>query len=418
MRKTLRVVATIALTLCSLQALAQSAFHLKPHDTVMFYGDSITEDGRYGKFVETFVVTRFPKLDVKFVSVGVGGDRVTGGWMGPIDVRLKRDVYPYHPTVITIMLGMNDGSYRLFDQGIFDTYSNGYRQIVANLKANLPGVRLTLIQPSPFDDVTRKPTFEGGYNSVLLRYSAFVAQLAGEAGATVADMNTPVVDAVTKAVTIDPAQAAAIIKDRVHPGAGGHLVMARALLKAWNAPSLVSDVAIDAATGRAALQDGAAVSEVRGSASFANWTQLDRALPMPFDTSEPTIAMVLKTSDVATLNRERVVVSGLKEGRYALKIDGKQVGAYSSADLAAGVEVSALATPMLEQAREVARLTEAHRSIFQARWRSIVFPLGASATPGVRKAMDALTELEAEIVKQQRAAAQPRAHRWEVAAAE
>ena len=47
---------------------------------------------------------------------GVGGDRVTGGGAGPIDVRLPRDVVAYKPTVMTIMLGMNDGSYRAFDQ--------------------------------------------------------------------------------------------------------------------------------------------------------------------------------------------------------------------------------------------------------------------------------------------------------------
>src|SRR5512146_2824116 len=90
-------------------------FYLKPGDRVVFYGDSITDQRLYTTFTETFVVTRFPRMPVAFVHSGWGGDRVTGGGGGPIDVRLKRDVLAYQPTVMTIMLGMNDGRYRAFD---------------------------------------------------------------------------------------------------------------------------------------------------------------------------------------------------------------------------------------------------------------------------------------------------------------
>src|SRR6266850_5065091 len=107
-------------------AFGQDAFGLRNGDRVVFYGDSITDQRRYTSFVETYVVTRFPKLNVSFVHSGWGGDRVSGGGGGPIDVRLWRDVLPYNPTVITIMLGMNDGGYRAFDQKIFDDYQSGF----------------------------------------------------------------------------------------------------------------------------------------------------------------------------------------------------------------------------------------------------------------------------------------------------
>ena len=93
-------------------ARAECPFYLKDGDRVVFYGDSITDQRLYTTFAETYVVTRFPKANVKFVHSGWGGDRVTGGGGGPIDVRLDRDVIAYKPTVVTIMLGMNDGSYR------------------------------------------------------------------------------------------------------------------------------------------------------------------------------------------------------------------------------------------------------------------------------------------------------------------
>ena len=187
---------------------AEGPFAIKEGDRIVFYGDSITDQRLYTTFVETYVVTRFPALNVSFVHSGWGGDRVTGGGGGPIDRRLARDVFAYKPSVVTVMLGMNDASYRAFDQKIFDVYAKGYQHLVESLKSNLPGVRITLIQPSPYDDVTRKPTFEGGYNQVLVRYGEFVKNLAEKEGAAVADLNTPVVAAIKKAAEINATRCA------------------------------------------------------------------------------------------------------------------------------------------------------------------------------------------------------------------
>src|SRR5919199_4307015 len=145
----------LLLAFVSLAIAQQAPFYLKNGDRVVFYGDSITDQRLYTTFVESYAVTRFPALNVSFVHSGWGGDRVSGGGGGPIDVRLERDVIAYRPTVVTIMLGMNDASYRAYDPNVFNTYAGGYRHIVETLKSALPGVRLTLIQPSPFDDVTR-----------------------------------------------------------------------------------------------------------------------------------------------------------------------------------------------------------------------------------------------------------------------
>jgi lysophospholipase L1-like esterase len=71
-----------------------------------------------------------------------------GRWRRIIDTRLRRDVFAYKPTVMTIMLGMNDGSYKAFDEKIFDTYAKGYQRIIDSVKKELPGIRITVIQPS------------------------------------------------------------------------------------------------------------------------------------------------------------------------------------------------------------------------------------------------------------------------------
>src|SRR5271167_1886189 len=98
---------------------AQGEFFLKDGDTVVFYGDSITHQRLYTAFTEAYVLTRFPQLRVNFISSGYSGDRVSGGSGGTIDQRLAHDVFPYHPTVVTVLLGMNDGEYRPYDDDTF-----------------------------------------------------------------------------------------------------------------------------------------------------------------------------------------------------------------------------------------------------------------------------------------------------------
>jgi lysophospholipase L1-like esterase len=401
-----------------LQGRAES-FALKDGDRVVFYGDSITEQRLYTTFAETYVVTRFPKLDVSFVHSGWGGDRVTGGGGGSIDLRLRRDVLAYKPTEMTIMLGMNDGSYRAFDERIFNTYAKGYQHIIDSVKKALPGIRITVIEPSPFDDVTQPPQFEGGYNAVLVRYSQFVKELADREKLSVADLNSPIVAALEKAKATDPNMAKKIIPDRVHPGPGGHLLMAEELLKSWNAPALVSAVVIDAGAKKVADAKGTAVSALK-TGDEISWTQLDEELPMPVDLNDPVIALAVKSSDFfQALDQQTLKVTGLSATNYNLKIDGEEMGSFTREQLAEGINLAALPTPMAKQAAQVHKLTLKHNNIHFESWRQIQVPFTQGNTPRVQKAaqdlMAALDEEEADVVKEQRAAAQPAPHQFQLA---
>jgi lysophospholipase L1-like esterase len=406
--------AVAALTIASAISAAPESFYLKNGDRVVFYGDSITDQRLYTTFVESYVVTRFPKLNVSFIHSGWGGDRVTGGGGGKIDLRLSRDVISYKPTVVTVMLGMNDGSYRANEQPIFDTYSSGYDHLVATLKSALPGLRMTLIQPSPFDDVTRPPTFEGGYNAVLVRYGQFIKELAQKQHLDLADMNTPVVAMLEKAKLEDSALAQQIIPDRVHPGAGGHLIMAEALLEAWHAPSLVTSVEVDAAGKRIVRADNTQVTELGGGETIT-WSQQDQALPMAFDPPGRPLSLAVKSSDVVeTLNREPLKVTGLSAVQYMLKIDGEVVGTFSKEQLSQGINLATLATPMMKQASAVHSLTLKHNLVHFDRWRHVQLALD-EVTPDTERAMAAMDQVEQNLIKQQRATAQPKPHRYELA---
>jgi lysophospholipase L1-like esterase len=393
-------------------------FALKNGDRVVFYGDSITDQRLYTTFVETYVVTRFPKLEVSFVHSGWGGDRVTGGGGGPIDLRLRRDVFAYKPTVMTIMLGMNDGSYRAFDQKIFNTFAHGYHHIIDSVKEALPGIRITVIEPSPFDDVTQPPRFEGGYNAVLVRYSQFVKELAEQDKLNLADLNSPIVAALEKAKAADAELAKRIIPDRVHPGRGGHLLMAEALLKSWQAPALVSAVEIDVSAKNVVETKKTRVSELKAGAEIS-WMQLDEALPMPVDLDDSVVALAVKSSDfIQAMDEQPLKVTGLSSKNYTLRIDGNEVGSFTKEQLAEGINLATLPTPMASQAEDVYELTLRHNNIHFLRWRQIQVPLARDHTPEVQAAakdlMAALDEEETGIVRQQRATAQPKPHQFQL----
>lgn len=402
-------------------AHAQTApppFALHDGDTVVFYGDSITDQRLYTTDVENYVVTRFPTLHVRFVHSGWSGDRVGGGGGGPIDVRLARDVFAYKPTMVTIMLGMNDGSYHAFDQATYDTYTQGYTHIVDSIKQTLPGVRLTLIEPSPYDDVTQPAQFDGGYNGVLVRYAQFDRDLAAKDSLLAADFNTPMVAMLQKAKAADPVLAQKIIPGRIHPSPAGHLVMAEALIKAWSGPSVITDVQIDAAKKRVVGAKNSRVMGLTTTGKTLTWTQTDGALPLPLNADDPTVALVLKSSDfVQAVDQEILRVAGLPAtASYTLLIDDHEVGDFTGEQLAAGVNLALLDTPMTQQAALVASLTNKHNDLHFRRWRSIQVPLEQDTNPAVKQALPmmlaALDSEEADIVTQQQAAAVPAAHRY------
>lgn len=389
-------------------------FYLKDGDRVVFYGDSITDHRLYTTFVESYVLTRFPRLHVRFVHSGWGGDRVTGGGGGPVDLRLRRDVFAYKPTVMTIMLGMNDGGYRAFDAALFNTFATGYQHLIDSVKSALPGVRITVIQPSPYDDVVRSPQFEGGYNAVLLRYGQFVKELGERQRLTIADLNTPVVAAVEKAKASNAELAKEILPDRVHPSRAGHLLLAEALLKAWNAPATVSSVEIDAINKRVVKTESTKVTELESSSGFS-WMQLDNALPMPFDLGDPVVVLVLRSSDfLQALDQQLLKVTGLPAGNYTLKIEGEQVGSFSNQQLAEGIDLAQLPTPMAKQAMATHDLTLKHNTIHYARWRQVQVPLENEHLAHLEAALAALDGLENEVVAQQRATAQPKPRHYKL----
>jgi lysophospholipase L1-like esterase len=392
-------------------------FAIADGDRVVFYGDSITAQRLYTTDIEIFVLTRFPDRKVSFFHSGVGGDKVSGGLDGPIDLRLHRDVFDHKPTVVTIMLGMNDGFYRAFDPDIFESYGAGYISIVDAIQKRFPQARLTLLKPSPYDDVTRPEKLVGGYNKVLQRFGVFIGELAAKKGAGVADLNAPIVGVLESAKSKNSPLDTLLIPDRVHPGPAIHWVMAESVLKSWGAKPEVTFVHIDAGAKPATQVSNAEVSELAKNANHLRWTQMDQALPLPFGPldTDPLMQLALSSSDlISALDMETLRVTALPAGSYKLQIDAKEVGTFSAEQLATGINLALLETPMLEQARRLVADTEIRTTIDTQLFDLIVKPED-QITPDTVKQLAAAEE---KAIARQRADAQPVPHHYELSPTE
>jgi hypothetical protein len=283
-----------------------------------------------------------------------------------------------------------------------------------------PGVRFTLIEPSPYDDVTQTPNFPDGYNSVLIKYGQFLTTLSVP-GTAPADFNTAMTAMLAKANASNPTLAQKIIPGRVHPSPAGHLVMAETLLKTWNAPATVTSVAIAVNGNAASVSASNATVSNANAANGLGWDELDNALPMPYDQADNVTALALSSSDfIQAIDREPLIVTGLAAGKYDLKIDTTDVGSFTSDQLAAGINLATLPTPMFAQAQNVQQLVVDRQNWHASIYHDFESRYWSSTDPSIKKGEDqfvqVLLKAEQKKVNLERAAAIPVKHHYTLTA--
>ena len=127
------------------------------------------------------------------------------------------------------------------------------------------------------------------------------------------------------------------------------------------------------------------------------------------------MSLVLRSSDVAEkLNDEELRVSGLKNGVYTLKIDGEKVATFNNDELARGVNLALLDTPMSKQAKEVYDLTVSRCDVHNNRWRTVQVPLASYNLPAAQPAMQSFDALDEALLQKRREAAKPKPHKYEL----
>jgi lysophospholipase L1-like esterase len=129
---------------------------LQRNDHVLFYGDSITDAGRQGKennpdgmgvgypaMISARLQARFPELGLRFTNRGISGNRVYD-----LESRLQTDVLDLKPTVVSILIGIND-TWRRYDSNVVSPvteFAAGYRRILTTLRGALKA-RIVVCEP-------------------------------------------------------------------------------------------------------------------------------------------------------------------------------------------------------------------------------------------------------------------------------
>jgi lysophospholipase L1-like esterase len=324
--------------------------------------------------------------------------------------RLKRDLIPHKPTVVTIMLGMNDGYYMAFNPKYLDIYKDGYRKMLSAIQSEAPAARVTLISPTPYDEVTHGTEF-AHYSEVVSRHAAFVKELAAAAHLWFSDFNQVETDLLKAGTQKDSSLAALLIPDRIHPAEASQWVMAAALAHSWGLSPVVSIVQLDAVTGKTVTAQNAQVSDLTVKDGTLQWTQTDNALPLPLQLDDGMIQYVLGISGLEAIDQQLLRVNGLPAARYRLQIDGKKIASFAREQLAAGVNLAFYATPMESQAKGIDGI-----EIKRTRLDEVRFLL-AIEDPKAGNDAEALRALEAKdaaLAEEQRKLAQPKPHRFEL----
>lgn len=329
---------------------------LQDGDCLVFLGDSITHQRLYTQYVEDFFYTRFPERRIRFHNAGIGGARAWDALQ-----RMSRDVAAYRPRYVTVLLGMNDGSYRPFDKEVFDTYSADMQQLIDRIQE--AGARPILMSPTMFD--ARAALVRGRwdeamlsqYNSVLAYYGKWLQHQALQNGFGFVDMFGPLNALTLQQRKTDPRFT--MIRDAIHPDAPGQLVMACAIIEDLGLRHGLSNIRIvPGANGRLrATATGGKLTNLKATDSGMEFDWHADGLPWVVPTEAQPGADMVKLGHRAS--REGLSVHGLSPGLYELKIDDTVVGKWPHTTLAAHIELqSNEKTPQYQQSLQVAMLNK------------------------------------------------------------
>ncbi len=358
-------------------------FYLKDGETVVFFGDSITQAGTYVHYVDTFLSTRFPDKSFTVINRGKSSETVSGSSEKDHDPprpnahdRFARDIPPLKPDVVVSCFGMNDGNYHPFGPSLFAKYRAGVHKLIRRVRHEA-NARPVILTPPPYDPYRRQAgdpdAVEYGYkfpvvcyDQVLGRYSEWLCSLRSP--------ELPVIDLhSTMNQYLNERRKEEVSyffsPDAVHPNPTGHWLMAQTLLEAWNAPAECAElsVALEAMEVERGKIDGPIMKNAEG-VSF-DWIT---PLPMPIDPAwdKQMIEIALMREK---LNRYRIRATGLTAEKYMLMADNKKIATVTKEQLENGIDLLDYPEfPTVSEAFEVLDLVKERHNILYRNWRASI----------------------------------------------
>jgi len=346
--------------------------YLRRGDRLALIGDSITHLGLYHEILTRFFLTRYPASGLTVRNAGMGGNTAQ-----TVLDRLDWDVISNHPTVASVMIGMNDLGNDYADlldpsgasgRAKAGKYGAEVSQIVDGL--GRAGIRVLLLSPSIYDQsAALSGSLQPRANEALARLAGVCGDLARTAGVPYVDLFTPLT-ALNARVQASNRAFSIVSADRVHPGRLGSVAIAYYLLKALRADDRVGSVDISV---RAPERSRMAFCRIRPRSWGSNWLSFDRlseSLPFPLLGEEASIDELVPWTE--EFNQDILRVRDLPPGRYLLKVDGRPILDASSEHWALGINLASQGgMPEALQAVRVARWNRQRHDLESQRLRLI-----------------------------------------------
>lgn len=340
-------------------------------DRIAFVGNSITEQGYYESYIWLYYMLHYPGKRIVVLNRGIGGDRAKD-----IYARFDDDVVASNPDVIVLTFGMNDSGYFEFLGSKADSLarvhiaeSHHYFDLTQEKLKKMPNVRKVIILGSPFDETVKiKANNFPGKVKAMEEIAAFQTQAAKANNWGLVDFLHPMTEIDLREQQKD-STFTLTGPDRIHPGNSGHFVMAWLFLKTQGVDSLpVADVDIDGSRLQTLRAGNCAITGLTAlpGRTGLRFDYLAKSLPFPVDTVARLWGNPHRQSEAVPVmpfysefDRELLRVRGLAAGDYELVMDGRPIGKWSGAELAAGINLArCTSTPEYEQAMAVLQLNE------------------------------------------------------------
>lgn len=376
-------------------------FFLRDGDRVVFYGDSITAGEWYPAFIETYLLTRFPKWRNEVFVRGVGGDKASN------IQRFIRDAIALHPDVLTFMMSYNDAGYERLNEEALDRFLGSVTEVVRLAREDNPHLRLLLVS-DPMNELALSADPEwvshSFYPFVLLNYARAERELAARLHVPFLNLTEEYGRTMALGHAIAPS-AFGLSRDGVHPQQEGQFFIACHFLRAMRASPWVASTEIDAHSKKVNHSKNAVISDLTIAADgVVEFVRHAGSLPFPVPESVRAFAFLFEPEEA--LSRDYLTVSGLKAPSYAIEIDGRRIGEVSSAELVAGVNLSRWpGTPMYQQAMEVLAAVWRKQQAEQTLWARQIVETPAGEIAEARRTLE---DLRAKSYRLN----QPRPHRF------
>ena len=199
---------------------------LRSSDRIVFFGDSITEQGEqqngYVALIRKSLHEKYPGITI--LGAGVSGNRVP-----QLQERLDRDVLSSKPSIVVIYIGINDvWHFEKHEGGTpLDLYKAGLQDVVSRMKKS--GARVILCTPSVIGECHHG---ENSFDGMLDNYSRISRQVAEELGAVLCDLRSAFIRFLA-AHNPDNVEQGILTLDTVHLNDAGNRLVADEILSVF-----------------------------------------------------------------------------------------------------------------------------------------------------------------------------------------